>query len=244
MAVYTKGYTVIEVMLFLAVSGALAAAIMLTAGANISAQRYKDAVATFEADLQQQFEASAAVVNDRTSTVGSCSGTVGRSDCLMLGTYTVVRANGGVSRYVVYGKEPTSGSPSSEIQLLRNYKPTINPASVETSLMEWGTGVKKQGSGTNPLTFGLLVLRSPETGSVFSFYQTLDDASLPSGAAVELTDMVNDSNQKQQVICVDTTGWLAPERLAVVIRERARSANAIEIMSSTMLSQEGLAQCY
>ena len=41
------GFTIIEVMLFLAVSGVLAAGILATVGGTIGAQRYRDAVDSF-----------------------------------------------------------------------------------------------------------------------------------------------------------------------------------------------------
>ena len=37
------GFTIIEMMLFLAVSGAMAAGIMVGVGATVNAQRYRDA---------------------------------------------------------------------------------------------------------------------------------------------------------------------------------------------------------
>ena len=58
------GFTIIEVMLFLAVSGALAAGILVTVGGTIGAQRYRDAVDSFADFIQRQYDRTINVQND------------------------------------------------------------------------------------------------------------------------------------------------------------------------------------
>lgn len=53
--VVERGFTVIELMLFLAISGLLFAALMIGVGANINQQRYRNDVADFKALLQNQY---------------------------------------------------------------------------------------------------------------------------------------------------------------------------------------------
>ena len=58
------GFTIIEVMLFLAVSGVLAAGILATVGGTIGAQRYRDAVDSFADFIQGQYDKAVNVQND------------------------------------------------------------------------------------------------------------------------------------------------------------------------------------
>ena len=50
--VKSKGFTIIEVMLFLAVTGALAVAILVGSGVAIGQQRYKDSVNSLQSFIQ------------------------------------------------------------------------------------------------------------------------------------------------------------------------------------------------
>ena len=61
----SAGFTIIETMLVLAITGALVAAMFVGIGTSISIQRYRDAVTTFKDTLQEQYSALANVSNDR-----------------------------------------------------------------------------------------------------------------------------------------------------------------------------------
>ena len=50
-----KGFTIIETMLVLSVTGLLSVGIMVGWSVNINRQRYDDSVNTFKSDIQQIF---------------------------------------------------------------------------------------------------------------------------------------------------------------------------------------------
>src|SRR4029450_12347478 len=92
-----SGFTLIEVMLFLAVTGLLAMGILAGSGAAINQQRYRDSVNSLKSDIQQQYSEVTSVINSRganwecnangviSDTGGPAGEARGRSDCVMLG---------------------------------------------------------------------------------------------------------------------------------------------------------------
>ena len=58
------GYTIIEVMLFLAVTGVLAAGVLASVGGTIGAQRYRDAADSFSNFIQGQYDKAVNVQNE------------------------------------------------------------------------------------------------------------------------------------------------------------------------------------
>ena len=239
---YRAGFTIIEVMLFLAITGALAVGVLVSAGASIASQRYKDAVATLQSDVQQQYEDAVSVVNDRAVTIDDCSEDRGRSDCLLLGKLMTVTSGGKVSQYRVYGDKPSRSMASSaayrdEYEVLRSYNPRVVDTNVQESDMEWGTGIARpargERSGSAPLDIGILVLRSPQSGLVYTF--TREDATVTDLSSIIGVDFAN----IRRTICVAPSGWTIAETLALTLSPNAASANAVEIRSNNMMAGEG-----
>lgn len=229
-------FTIIEVMLFLAVSGVLVVAILAGSGAAIAAQRYKDAVATFQSDIQRQYEDSVAVYNGREGAADECDGgTRGASSCIILGKMMAI--NGGeMVEYIVRGTEPaTPPDVSDEYALLRAYSPIAVEATADSAQMEWGTGITV-GGAEGATTATVLVLRSPRSGLTHTFTRS----AIPPLAG--LSDMITATHTERQVVCVSPSGWTAAEAMAVVIGEKASTAGAVEVRTNGMLEGEGV-QC-
>jgi type II secretory pathway pseudopilin PulG len=227
---FRAGFTIIEVMLFLAVGGMLTAGLLIGTGTAIAGQRYKDAVATFQSDIQQQFEDVVAVQNETDGARREACGTnsrVGASECYLLGKYLTVTSDGRISQYRVVGQLHI-GTVTDDYSVLRNYAPVLIEESKQESRMEWGVGLKSQ--------ISLLVLRSPDSGRVYAF----TDSNI---GTKDLRTMIASVNSGRRVACVEPSGWLAPEKIAVSINANAASANAVEVMSNTMLQNAGLTQC-
>lgn len=241
-----RGFTVIETMLFLAISAALTVAVIATAGASIGAQRYKDAVATLQSDIQQQYEDAISIKNQRyaTDTLPSgCTGGnvgVGQTRCVIMGKTMTIRGDGLISQYVVYGVEPTSISETAdEYTVMRGYTPRVIPSSVQVSNMEWQTGIAwpVSGSGAQPVgasrDISILIIRSPRSGTVYTF--TKDDLSVAS--STDLRDMINDTARGKRTICVESSGWVNRNGMSVTIADRASTAGAIEIRTNELMTE-------
>ena len=242
------GFTIIEVMLFLAISGALTVAIMVGAGASIGAQRYKDAVATFQSDIQQQYEDVMSVKNSRDTTslssIGACVGLRGQTNCVLMGKLMTISSSGQITQSSVWGSEPTTAIlPTNELDFLRAYNPAVIPDSVQSSQMEWGTGLATPGvlnttansgeQGWTPLNLGIMVLRSPRSGVVYSFTRN-------TVASTNLSAMIATAGQARRTVCVTTTGWVVGEKIGVSIAANAASPSSVEVLSNSLLSGQGL----
>lgn len=243
------GFTIIETMLFLAVGGLLTIAIMATAGASIGAQRYKDAAATLQSDIQQLYEDTTSIKNERddASTIPdpACSTARGQAECILMGKLMTIASNGAIRKYVVYGKKPTGAVSSSESAAIRAYNPTIVPGSEQASNMEWGTGlVAATGATSTPSSLGILVIRSPQTGLTFTFTRSGTSTSNLGGSVaspmVTTPTVTNLRNQVKRTVCINTTGWLTGDKMAVTIAANASSANAVEVRTNRMMSGEGI----
>jgi type II secretory pathway pseudopilin PulG len=224
------GFTIIEVVLFLAVSGLLITGILAGSGMAISQQRYKDAVATLRSDIQQLYEGSIAVQNDeRSGSVSGCgSGGAGRSDCVIVGNLMTV-SEGTVTQYRVIGDD-VAGSGASEVAKLNSLNPRVLDAGV-VSDMEWGTTIGA-GSTSGNGSMSILVLRSPDSGLIYTFFQNgVVDTTRTVAAQNEVRRMVAVGSMGRVNLCVNPTGWTVAEPMAIIVGANAASASAIEVMT-------------
>lgn len=169
-----SGFTVIELMLFLGVTGALFASLMIGVNSSISQQRYRDSVMSLSSFMQNQYNEVLNTRNERGDdwkcagdgsvaqdpTGGSARGT---SDCVILGRAIQVVDGGSAIRSVgVIGKEPSSQDSTGDIAALIAYKPKLAPYDDVTDSLEWGSHLVA--TNKQPSEASILILRSPMTG--------------------------------------------------------------------------------
>jgi type II secretory pathway pseudopilin PulG len=249
-AISERGFTIVETMLFLAISGVLIVAILAGTGTSINIQRYHDSVVSLQTTIQNQYFDSTNVTNipptgalscntNATVTVneGAPSSGRGQSDCVLLGRYITITNNGTTittSSVVGYNNNDPS-SYANDISDLAAYKMSLLPGSDEATTIEWGAQIAwpVSGSGakspTTPRTIAMLILRSPKSGLTYTF--TSDD--IPT----TLTSIVVGGNQipgqAQRRLCIDSGGPFTGG-LAVVIDGYAATSSAIEMRSNDM----------
>ena len=190
----SSGFTIIETLLFLGITGLLVLGALIGTGANVNIQRYRDATETFKAVIQDQYADTANVQNGRQNggrcntaagVVSDASGEVrGQSKCVVVGKY--VRVSGGnISIYTVLARERATTTPTSDdlISLRSNYALNISRTEVEKRTMEWGTTITwpatipgeplakadNNGAAGSARSIALLFLRSPDSGQVYTF---------------------------------------------------------------------------
>ncbi len=230
------GFTIIEVMLFLAVTGMLGAAILVGSGVASGQQRYRDSVNSLKSYIQGQYSEVSNVVNGRNKD-WSCNGAAdvqktapsggearGTSDCVILGRYVTVDASGTkLSASNVIGVRNT-GAPTAEsdiAEIATNYKLSISPISAETSEVSWGAQIVKAKTAT-PMPMTMLILRSPLSGSILTF--TADKIQ------TDLAALVSTENMKEKNLCVNAeTGTFVGNRMAVQISAFASNQGAIQV---------------
>lgn len=224
------GFTIIEVMLFLAVTGLLTIGVLVGSSAAIAQQRYRDSVNSLKGFIQEQYSETTNVVNsDVMNPVctkkggslvldGSNLQDRGTSDCLLLGRYLLIEPTK-VTAYNVIGQPSSSSVGSDDISALKNYVVTAADVA-ETKDVDWGATIVKPKTTTG-LTTSVLILRSPLSGSVVTFVQ--DGNQPPAG-------MIDSSNMVQKDLCVEPQGGaVTSQRLAVQIDAQATSQSSVEI---------------
>ncbi len=177
--VIERGFTVIELMLFLAVSGALFAALMIGVNNNISQQRYRESVTSYSALLQGQYSDVANTRNARDND-WQCAddGTIseesengqprGTTDCVILGRAVQIEDNGTtVVTSSVVGREPVQNDTTSDIETLKAYHPKVTSFDSRTNSIEWGSTLFTKEHKASTASF--LILRSPVSGLIRVF---------------------------------------------------------------------------
>ena len=225
-----SGFTIIEVMLFLAITGALTVAILVGSGVAIGQQRYRDSVNSFKGLIQEQYSQIANVVNsdDRNALCSrSGSGLIfndeapqarGTSNCLIIGRFLLIDGTT-TSVYNVVGEPPLSSS-GDDTTVLSQYSLALR--SEETQQVSWGARIVAPGSNVDSLT-SVLIVRSPVSGAVITYI-------LDGDHRLSITEMLASDNMQQKEFCIDSDGGSAmANRLAVRINARAANQSAIEI---------------
>ena len=241
-----RGFTIIEVSLFVAISGVLAVLLLMGWTVTVNTERYKDSATSLQTFLQQQYNLVYNVENDRTQrwecTVPA-SGQVnvqsvdlegadrGTTDCLLMGRYIRVDTTANATVLTVsaiVGAEPT-GTPnlSTPEQRMTAYQlATVSGQQIGLTdarlEVPWGARVV-QDDGSNR-DYAIAIIRWPSTGMVNTYVR----AGAESLAEV-LADGQNPaiSTQPGASMCLDPGTSFAGERLRVAIREKAASQNAI-----------------
>lgn len=234
------GFTIIEVMLFLAITGALAIAILAGSGVAIGQQRYRDSVSTFKSLIQEQYNEATNVVNSRGGDA-SCTNAVvrqppdsvpspqprGTSECVVLGRLLTVADNGidiKTSNVIGYRTSSTAAASTDIDELKANYKLGDSPIDAEDAEIQWGAQVVKPKTTTvQPLS--ILIIRSPLSGSIMTFVQdgvqTDLDAFVASGTITSNKD-----------VCINAdAGSFVGRRQAIRISAYASNSTSVEIPS-------------
>lgn len=230
-AVKSRGFTIIEVILFLGISGAMFAALIVGMNGTITQQRYRESVRSYAAFLQQQFSEVESTHITRTNELKCALGDDGRavvsdrqqggdipgspSDnpaCVMLGRAIDV-TNGGLSIRVlpvvgVYDETVAQGQ-LSDIQTLTGYGPnTTSKFSTVSYDIEWGSELKTVNKA--PFEASFLILRSPSSGLIRVF---ASNSSLPA----DIRSLVTVANATIAIkSCIDGQRGLLPMQSVTV----------------------------
>lgn len=238
-----KGFTIIEVMLFLAVSGLMAVLLLGGWTLMINTQRYKDTVDTVYGYMQDQYNLVYNVENERGQELMCTSGGVsegasddfrGQSDCVLMGRFIKLVDGKTFQSYAVVGQEPDGDIEGDDNDAIREYNPTVVTQSIGLSEAEqpvpWdGTIVGMSGSD-NARSLNILLLRSPVSGIVHRY---IVNSNGPMDLTIDGSD-ISDNNENQDVtLCFEPGVIVQGGRQAVVIREYASSRNSVETLAGS-----------
>ncbi len=265
----SSGFTIIEVILFLAVTGALIAGMMVATSMTLGTQRYRDATESFKALVQEQYAGITSVQNSRShsltcdSQANVISGDVlrGQSDCVLMGKYMIIRG-GNVTIYPVLGYGDISSLSTNDITSFRNdFAINIDKANVVQKKLEWNTQISWTTTRTTtspedyntPRTnrsIAILFLRAPSSGQVYTFTsnsvpaQSTIDASVVSPGFIRnmIVSGAVVPGQKGRVICLDSGGLTPIPNTSIYIAPFASGASSVEVRSNDFSASIGAAE--
>lgn len=166
-----KGFTLIEVILFLAISSAVLIAILAGTGRSLAQQRYNDSVQDISSFLQSQYSS---VINVRNS-----SGR-GNADLAIYGKLIVfndakISSSGGsiIDSYEVVGR--LNNDKDTTAEAFDTIGLAIVCAEKESYTSQWGATVEKTDSHS-AVTRTIAILRSPINGTIYTYRSRNEEA--------------------------------------------------------------------
>jgi len=236
------GFTIIETMLFLGITGLLVMGILVGTGNSINIQRYRDSVTSLQSFLQQQYSEVANVTNnrglDRTCgdagigllSINSSNPPRGQSECVILGRLITTSTDKSLMVKVVAGHIPASTTPAlNDLQAIGDYNIDVLPES-KTYDIDWGSSLVKQNSN-DAMTFSILIVRSPLSGVIRTFIS--NDAIPDLGDADSIRSSVRgliNSPISEIKMCVNSNGLFNGTKMAIQILNTATSASGVETL--------------
>lgn len=255
----SKGFTLIETMLFLGITGLLILGMLVGAGSSLAAQRYKDSVEGFKNLLQQQYSDLSSVRNDRSNT-WTCGATAipatggseirGQSDCLIVGKYLRISRDQ-ATVHTVLARETSTVVRANDMQTMTmNYVYSADTSASSEYELDWGSQIAWPISGTDmlspstPRNLGVLFVRSPLTGQIYTFTSNTIPPDVSSIVSATMTSMMvtgaSVPGQAGRTICIDGANAFAGENMAVYIAPYAASSTAIETRSNNTMNTLGV----
>ena len=165
----SKGFTIIEVVLFLAISGLLMATLLVGVSQAISRQEYRDAVQSFAGFLRSEYSKMINVENDRPDGNNAvCQGSVstyrGQSNCFIVGRYIETvgsdDANYGTeyASYAVYAKEVSDASGNLSWKYYRSGDEAVDALQKVTHRVSWDVKTKLSDQAANRANLFFVIL--------------------------------------------------------------------------------------
>ncbi|OGL22672.1 hypothetical protein A2707_05165 [Candidatus Saccharibacteria bacterium RIFCSPHIGHO2_01_FULL_45_15] len=228
------GFTIIELMLFLGITGALFAGLLVGVNTNINQQRYKESVVSYQGLLEQQYSR---VYNPQNSRQGNETCTAeggvesvtdsgqarGTSGCVLLGRYVQIKNDGmKIETGDVIGVEPAAASNGiSDVDAIAAYAPRKSPINIQEYDVEWQSSLYSASQATSSASF--LIIRSPVSGLVRAFGQ---DEPLPT----VLSDMITVGAAGSSIkACVRNAASIGLPTQSVTVNAKIASPSGIQV---------------
>jgi len=213
------GFTVTEVMMFLAISGMLLTGALVAVNANINNSRFNDAVRSTASHVQQQYDEVSSGRNDRKegktcdtgpspsdvtpvitdTTPTDPARTPGKTNCMLLGRFIKFEGDTLTTRYIVGHRDTLAGVTGDDTQAINQLSPVVAPgddAYGSTFDVPWRISIDgtKIPSGT-PDSLGLAIMRSPTTGNIVLYTFNANSTVEP-----DLSTVITSANRNQKAI--------------------------------------------
>ncbi len=267
----SKGFTIIETVLFLGVTGLMIAGMFIGIGSSLGVQRYKDSVESFKSLLQQQYADIASVKNGREGVwactvasgrlsvqklaTGATTGALpGQGRCDIIGKYMTV-SGGSIKAYTVLSLKTTTPTGSTDIQKLTSsaYTLGVSTADVLDTSMEWGAKLSwPQGSNptdarpvgaTGDRQIAMLFIRSPDGGGIYTFSSNTVPTDTPTNSQLKAMIVAGTTipGRAERLLCVDSDGLVLTANRGIFLE--ARAADSAAVRASVNADFSGAQRC-
>lgn len=231
------GFTIIETMLFLAITAFLIMGILVGTGTSINRQRYRDSVSSLQSFFQQQYSEVANVENDR-QPIYKCDSSntekpLGQSDCFILGRF-IASDSSDSGRLIIKGVlgTTTATNNNNDVLDLQDSDIIVSPVGGDTYNLEWGARLTDKASGHPSLYVSMLIVRSPSSGVIRTFIKSSTNQGdiVQDGNIRDLLDSTLLKGANATTMCVDSNGLFLGARSALVISPDATGSSGIETL--------------
>lgn len=222
----SRGFTIIEVVLFLAITGLMMAGILAAVGAGVNGKRYTEAVDSFQDFLISQYDQTDNVANTHEATIG-CNGATprpaGTSNCSVIGRLVTSQDGLNIKASPLYAGADVSAidsqdidSPAELLESLNIYTVSDNPDAQQYQ-MRWQTRLTNQnGAAVQP--FSLMIVRLPYAKGSINY---ISDRAIASDAPENISQFITQVNsvgvKKQLALCVDPAGLQSAPPVGLLI---------------------------
>lgn len=190
------GFTIIEVLMFLAISGLLLFGAMASLGGTIGNTRFNDAINTTVSYFQKQYTEVSSGRNARDATLGCSNGnvdngneSVGSTKCVVLGRLLqfITGTNIVTTRYIVGVDTTNSSAGDSAAVVAALPKATVGNTNLEDDFnVPWSVSFNKATQGAAAVN-SLAIIRSPISERIL-FYSFQAPANINNLTSSEIKD--------------------------------------------------------
>lgn len=227
------GFTIVEVMLFLGITGLIMAFMLNGVGSQLNERRYQDATNSLVSYIQNQYNLVSNVNNSRAQGVsfGSCdtSSVAGTSDCTVVGRILHAGPVDGntqhiTSSWVIATNDVATLKDSIQDSTVLQDAGLVAATDIDTYDAGWGTKLVSATDHAQALALTILIVRVPTTGIVHTYINPGHDVS-PSDVVGAADNILSDYR-----LCVDPAGLLgaSADPAGVMIRKGAVNTSSVE----------------
>lgn len=236
----TDGFTIIEVILFVAISGLLMATLLGGWSLTINSQRYKDSNRSLQAFLQEQYNLVYNVENGREGNL-SCvfNGTKlnitdspannlppGQTNCVVMGRYIYIQNGTKVTVSSIVGLDQQPDTTHSDSEQIKDFKaqrvtPDVGLTRSRFDIPWQATIVGENGDST-PRSYIIAIIRAPSTGIVHTYTEETSTQK-------DVSQIVDNAHEQTSVyLCLDPGVTINGPRTGIMLEALASSQGNIK----------------
>lgn len=252
-----SGFTIVEVLLFLAITGLLFLIGFWGTGNQVTSVRFTDSMRSLDSFLQQQLSLVATGANPRAAGItcntssggtpafgsGSGAATAGEEDdCILLGKFMSFNPDSTqVRTYYVVGKRlPLEDLPGDDAEAIAASEPVLSPQATGDYTIDWQTHFFQPSTeDASNQSQTMAILRSPSSGKLVSFafpQDAIDNTFSPSSEQI-LGNVISSRTD----IFADDSGYCfegsGNDRSAIIKFGYGQRADSIELEFSEFSQQ-------